>query len=143
MTAEVTAGRRQRAPQGWRMPLSTNSVLPKECPSRIVLDHITSKWGLLVLVALEGGTLRWSELRRIVEGVSEKMLAQTLQTLERDGFVLREAQPSIPPRVDYSLTERGHEVVRLMLPLMEWIGANAGEILGLPPSPGADPRRVR
>jgi len=131
MTMRTDVGRRP-APDGWRHPLSSDSVLPKDCPSRVVLDHVTSKWGLLVLVALEGGTLRWSELRRMVEGVSEKMLAQTLQTLERDGFVLRQAQPSIPPRVDYSLTGRGHEVVRLLLPLMEWIGGNAAQILGLP-----------
>jgi DNA-binding HxlR family transcriptional regulator len=116
-------------PVAWRQPLSTPSILPKECPSRVVLDHVTSKWGVLVLVALSGGTRRWSELRRVVEGVSEKMLAQTLQTLERDGFVRREAAPVIPPRVEYSLTDRGREVVSLMLPLMEWIGANAAEIL--------------
>ena len=106
-----------------------DQILPAACPSRIVLDHVTSKWGVLVLIALSSGTLRWGELRRHVQGISEKMLAQTLRTLERDGFVHREAQPVIPPRVDYSLTDRGRELAALLLPLMEWIVANAPAIL--------------
>src|SRR4030095_1339238 len=79
------------------------------CPSRGVLEHVTSRWGILVLAVLLDGTRRFSELRRTIGGVSEKMLAQTLQTLERDGFVHREAHPVIPPRVDYSLTDLGAE----------------------------------
>ena len=104
-------------------------VFPARCPSRVVLDHVTSKWGVLVLVALSDRTLRWSELRRRAEGISEKMLAQTLRTLERDGFVHRDAQPVIPPRVDYSLTDRGRELVALLTPLMAWIVGNAEQIL--------------
>lgn len=61
------------------------------CPSRTVLDHVTSKWGVLILVALAQGPQRWSELRRRAEGISEKMLAQTLKTLKRDGFLHRDA----------------------------------------------------
>ena len=80
------------------------------CPSRGVLDHLTNRWGTLIMVALLEDTHRFSELRRTVGGVSEKMLSQTLQALERDGFVLREAYPVIPPRVDYSLTDLGREV---------------------------------
>ena len=96
-------------------------VLPAACPSRVVLDHVTSKWGVLVLVALSGETLRWGELRRRAQGISEKMLAQTLQTLERDGFVLREAYPEIPPRVEYSLTARGREAAELVVGLVCWV----------------------
>lgn len=107
-------------------------VFPAGCPSRVVLDHVTSKWGVLVLVALSERALRWSELRRRAEGVSEKMLAQTLRTLERDGFVHRDAQPVIPPRVDYSLTDRGRELAALLIPLMDWILSNADEILAGP-----------
>jgi len=107
----------------------TDGVLPSKCPSRTVLDDVTSKWGVLILVALSEESLRWGELRRVVEGISEKMLAQTLKTLEADGFVLREAQPTIPPRVDYSLTARGHELASHLLPLMDWIAGNANEIL--------------
>src|SRR3954452_7693730 len=112
-----------------RMPVA-GEVFAAACPSRVVLDHVTSKWGVLVLVALADGPQRWSELRRRAEGVSEKMLAQTLRTLEADGFVNRDAQPVIPPRVDYSLTGRGAELVALLLPLFGWVVANADEIVG-------------
>jgi len=105
--------------------------LPSACPSRVVLDHVTSKWGVLVLVALADRTLRWGQLRRTVEGVSEKMLAQTLQTLEGDGLVHREALPVIPPHVEYSLTPLGQELVRgYLLPLMEWLVVHAPAIVG-------------
>ncbi len=108
----------------------TAGILPANCPSRTVLDHVTSKWGVLVLVALTSEpSLRWSELRRTIEGVSEKMLAQVLRTLEQDGLVLRVAQPTIPPRVDYSLTDRGRELTDRLVPLMDWIADNASDIL--------------
>ena len=107
----------------------TSGILPAQCPSRTVLDHVTSKWGVLVIIALSQNDLRWGELRRTVEGVSEKMLAQTLRTLETDGFVHREAQATIPPRVDYSLTDRGRALAERLLPLMDWIADNAEEIL--------------
>jgi DNA-binding HxlR family transcriptional regulator len=103
-------------------------VLSANCPSRTLLDHVTSKWGVLVLVALSRRSMRWGELRRRVEGISEKMLAQTLKTLERDGFVHRAAAPTIPPRVDYSLTPQGHELTKQLLPLVEWIEAHAQAI---------------
>ncbi|WP_149203233.1 winged helix-turn-helix transcriptional regulator [Actinotalea subterranea] len=109
--------------------LAPAGVLPAACPSRVVLDHVTSKWGVLVLVALSDGSLRWGELRRVVEGISEKMLAQTLRTLERDGIVDRAAAPTIPPRVDYSLSERGRELVAHLLPLVGWVAAHAEEIV--------------
>lgn len=112
--------------------LWTDGVLPARCPSRVVLDHVTSTWGVLVLVALSRGTLRWSELRRVVEGISEKMLAQTLRTLERDGIVHRQAAPTIPPRVDYSLTPRGRELTGHLLPLVDWVAAHADAILDQP-----------
>ena len=107
-----------------------DGVLPAACASRVVLDHVTSKWGVLVLLALADGPQRWSELRRRAEGISEKMLAQTLRTLEADGIVHRDAQPVIPPRVDYSLTERGSELVGHLLPLFGWVEAHADEIVG-------------
>ena len=89
-----------------------------------------SKWGLLVLLSLgDGEPLRWSELRRRAEGVSEKMLAQTLRTLVADGFVLRDARPVVPPHVEYSLTPRGLELAALLKPLMVWVVENAPEIL--------------
>jgi DNA-binding HxlR family transcriptional regulator len=104
-------------------------VFPANCPSRVVLEHVTSKWGTLVLLVLaEGEPVRWSELRRRAQGVSEKMLAQTLRTLTEDGLVHREARPVVPPYVEYSLTARGHELAALFVPLMSWIADNADEI---------------
>ncbi|MFD5200920.1 winged helix-turn-helix transcriptional regulator [Streptomyces sp. NPDC058375] len=91
------------------------------CPSRLILEHVTSRWGVLVLVALLERSYRFSELRREVGGVSEKMLAQTLQTLERDGFVHRDAKPVIPQRVDYSLTPLGVGAAEQVSALGRWI----------------------
>lgn len=105
------------------------NVLAPMCPSRGVLEHVTSRWGVLVLVCLLEDTHRFSELRRRVGGVSEKMLAQTLQALERDGFVLREAYAVIPPRVDYSLTPLGREVAERVESLVDWIEDSLPRIL--------------
>nr|BFD83297.1 hypothetical protein StreXyl84_26980 [Streptomyces sp. Xyl84] len=95
------------------------------CPYRLVLEHVTSRWGVLVLIELLERSHRFAELRRAVgrvseKGVSEKMLAQTLQTLERDGLVHRDAKPVIPPRVDYSLTALGREAAEQVRALAEW-----------------------
>lgn len=100
------------------------------CPTRVVLDHIMSKWGVLVLLALTDGTLRWGELRREVDGISEKMLASTLRTLEADGIVERTSYPEVPPRVEYSLTDLGRELMEQMLPLIQWVAARAASIVG-------------
>jgi DNA-binding HxlR family transcriptional regulator len=94
------------------------------CPSREVLKHMTSRWGVLVLIALEGRTRRFSELRRAIGGVSERMLAQTLQWLERDGLVSRRAFDVVPPHVEYSLTPFGHEAARHVQALADWIESN-------------------
>jgi DNA-binding HxlR family transcriptional regulator len=103
-------------------------VNDKMCPSRIVLEHVTSRWGVLVLAALLERSYRFSELRREVGGVSEKMLAQTLQTLERDGFVHRDAKPVIPPRVDYSLTALGKEAAEQVWGLARWTERRLDEV---------------
>ncbi|MDN4052544.1 helix-turn-helix domain-containing protein [Massilia sp. YIM B02763] len=94
------------------------------CPSREVLKHVTSRWGVLLLVALMDGTQRFSELRRKVGGISEKMLAQTLQWLEQDGFVQRIAHPVVPPHVEYRLTPLGREIGRKVGELADWIEGN-------------------
>jgi len=96
-----------------------------ECPSRRVLQHVTSRWGVLVLVALRSGERRrFSELRREIGGVSEKMLAQTLQGLESDGFVERTVHPVVPPHVDYRLTRLGLQVAGHVHELADWIEAS-------------------
>ncbi|MEV5608163.1 helix-turn-helix domain-containing protein [Streptomyces sp. NPDC052225] len=98
------------------------------CPQRLILEHVTSRWGVLVLLALEERSFRFSELRREIGGVSEKMLTQTLQTLERDGFVHRDAKPVIPPRVDYSLTGLGREAAGRVRELAEWTERRTAEV---------------
>jgi len=90
------------------------------CPYRLVLEHVTSRWGVLVLIELLDRPYRFSELRRAIGRVSEKMLTQTLQTLERDGLVHRDAKPVIPPRVDYSLTDLGREAAEQVKTLASW-----------------------
>ncbi len=104
--------------------LRTGNLFAEKCPSREVLKHLTSRWGVLIMVALRDGTHRFSELRRKMGGVSEKMLAQSLQWLEADGFVLRRAHPVVPPHVEYSLTPLGREVSERVAALADWIEDN-------------------
>ncbi|MGN0063192.1 MAG: winged helix-turn-helix transcriptional regulator [Nocardioides sp.] len=108
--------------------LYPGGVFPAACASRTLLDHVVSKWGVLVLVSLAERPHRWSELRRRAEGISEKMLAQTLKTLEADGLVHRDQQPVMPPRVDYSLTAAGQEVAALLTPLLAWVAVRTGDV---------------
>ncbi|WP_323639754.1 helix-turn-helix domain-containing protein [Pectobacterium polonicum] len=109
--------------------LPTGNVLAEKCPSRQILNHVTSRWGVLILIALLDDTHRFSQLRRRIGGVSERMLAQTLQWLESDGFVLRTAYPVVPPHVEYSLTPLGKEVGERVKELAVWIEGNLGDIL--------------
>ncbi|WP_237742875.1 winged helix-turn-helix transcriptional regulator [Actinopolymorpha alba] len=104
-------------------------VLARACPSRGTLEHVTGRWGILALAALKEGTFRFNALRRRVDGVSEKMLAQTLQALERDGFVRRDAQPTIPPRVEYTLTPLGEETAEKLIDLIEFVEHRMPEVL--------------
>ena len=100
------------------------NVFSESCPSREVLKHVTSRWGVLLLVALGDGAQRFGELRRRVGGISEKMLAQTLVWLEEDGFVQRIAHSMAPPRVEYRLTPLGEEISGKMAGLTEWLECN-------------------
>ena len=104
-------------------------LLSADCPSREVLKHVTSRWGVLVLMVLLDQTCRFSDLRRKVDGVSEKMLAQTLQWLAADGFVIRTAYDEVPPHVDYRLTPLGEEAARQVTSLADWIEINLSRIL--------------
>ena len=100
-----------------------------DCPSRSVLDHVTSRWGSLVLLLLLEGTRRFSELAREIGGVSEKMLTQTLRTLEADGLLLRTVYSTSPPTVEYSLTQLGEGVALHVKSLTDWVEENTPEIL--------------
>jgi DNA-binding HxlR family transcriptional regulator len=114
---------------GFEPPSLVADVFDANCPTRTVLDNVTSRWAVLVLWALLDGTQRFSDLRRRIGGVSEKMLAQTLQRLERDGFVHRLAHPVIPPHVDYSLTPLGETAARQVAGLTSWIEGQLSSVL--------------
>lgn len=108
---------------------SRGDVLSCQCPSRAILGHLTSKWGVLVLHALSSGqVLRFSEIRRMIEGISEKMLTQTLKTFEEDGLLKRTAHPVVPPFVEYELTPKGLEASVKVVELVEWIEVNINHL---------------
>ncbi|MFI1237748.1 winged helix-turn-helix transcriptional regulator [Nocardia salmonicida] len=99
-----------------------------KCPTRQVLDHIAGKWTILVVDTLLDGTQRYTDLSRRIEGVSQKMLTQTLRSLEADGFVTRTAYPTIPPRVEYELTALGRSLAEPITALRQWTETHINEI---------------
>lgn len=109
--------------------LVKGDLFASPCPSREILKHVCSRWGVLILMALRGGTHRFSELRRKMEGVSEKMLAQSLKALTADGFILRVSYPVVPPFVEYSLTPLGEEVAERVTGLADWIELNLPRVM--------------
>lgn len=109
--------------------MPTADVFNSQCVSRNVLDLLAEKWSLLVIHSLSLGPKRTGELRRHVDGVSEKMLIQTLRSLERHGFVSRHVFNEVPPRVEYSLTPLGRRLSGLVKALDDWVEGNCAEIL--------------
>lgn len=99
-----------------------------QCAIRGVTTHLGSKWATMILFLLSQETLRFGELRKRIENISQRMLTQTLRQLERDGLVSREAYAEVPPRVDYALTELGHSAVTALLPLVIWARDKKSEI---------------
>ncbi len=114
------------------------NVLAADCPSRPILQHLTCRWGALVMVALATGPHRFAELRRKVGGISERMLSQTLKDLEGDGFVLRTAHQVVPPHVDYELTPLGRQAAGHVVALAGWIEGALPEILAGKARPAAE-----
>lgn len=108
--------------------LERGYLFVKECPSRVVLRHLTSRWGVMVMIALLPGTQRFSDLRKKIGGISERMLAQTLQWLESDGIIDRKAFKVVPPHVEYTLTPLGVEAAEKVRDLAEWIELKYPEI---------------
>lgn len=104
-------------------------VLAKNCPSREILNHLTSRWGILVMVVLLNGTKRFSEIRREIEGVSERMLSETLKQLEADGMLIRKSYNSVPPHTDYTLTDYGRQAGERLYQLVDWLENNLNGIL--------------
>jgi DNA-binding HxlR family transcriptional regulator len=121
----MTGRKAQALLDGWQL----GNVLAADCPSRIILNHLTNRWGALVMVALATGPHRFAELRRKVGGVSERMLSQTLKDLEGDGFVLRTAHAVVPPHVEYELTALGRQAAVHVVALAGWIEAALPGIL--------------
>lgn len=104
-------------------------VLAEDCPSRAILNHLTSRWGILVLVVLQSGTKRFSEVRRETEGVSERTLSKTLKQLESDGMLIRKSFDTVPPHVEYTLTDWGKQASDKVADLVEWLEVNLSNIL--------------
>lgn len=119
---------RPPAPRSLSARMQRGDLLSAGCPSREVLKHLTARWGVLVMIALLQGRHRFSDLRRTIGGVSERMLAQTLQALEADGMVLRTSYPVVPPHVDYRLTPLGRDAARRVRLLADWIEVNMPRI---------------
>jgi len=111
------------------MEIERGDCYSAACPAREVLGHVTGRWGGLVLGALTRGTRRYSELRARIDGISEKMLAQTLRDLERDGLVIRRQFATVPPRVDYTLTPGGMEVAQRVESLIGWLQDHVHELV--------------
>ena len=109
--------------------LLRGDVLTPACPSREILNHLTSRWGILALIALLPGTMRFSQLRRRIGGVSERMPAQTLQLLEKDGMVERRAFNVVPPHVEYTLTPMGMQAAVKVRDLADWVESNLETLL--------------
>jgi DNA-binding HxlR family transcriptional regulator len=101
----------------------------QDCPSRQVLDRIGDRWSVLLIGALSGGPMRYTELSRRIQGVSQKMLTQTLRGLERDGLITRTVHAVVPPRVDYELTELGHTLSEPISALERWAVTHMDDVL--------------
>jgi DNA-binding HxlR family transcriptional regulator len=107
---------------------SPPSVLEPQCPSRLVLERIADKWTALVIQILARGTMRYAELQRAIGGISQKMLTQTLRSLERDGLVQRTVHPVVPPKVEYSLTRLGRTLIEPLQALCRWSEKHLAEL---------------
>jgi DNA-binding HxlR family transcriptional regulator len=110
------------------MHQTQNTRFSEHVVSRTVLAHVASRWSPAVLRQLQGGERRYSQLRSAIDGVSEKMLGQTLRELERNGLVLRTSYPVVPPHVVYALTGLGHACADRVTALVGWLDENVGEV---------------
>lgn len=111
-----------------------------QCPTRQLLDRISDKWVVLVLSLLDGGPKRFSVLKREIDGISQKMLSQTLRALEQDGLLTRRVFPTVPVTVEYELTALGRSLNAAMAPVVEWAVANMNRILKARADLGRKPR---
>ncbi len=108
---------------------SRDDPFDPDCPSRMVLNHVASRWGILIICSLREGPRRFSELRGQVGGISEKMLSQNLRQLAADGLVERDVVPTSPPQVSYALTELGRELSGHIRGLVDWVVRRSDRIV--------------
>lgn len=111
------------------MPQAIYNPYMKNCPSRQALDRIGDRWTILVVGSLADGPLRYTELAQRIEGISQKMLTQTLRGLERDGLLTRTVHPVIPPHVEYELTDLGRTLSAPIAALERWALDHMSEVL--------------
>ena len=116
------------APAATSKPQLAPDPFTSACPTREILDRIGDRWTVLVVSSLEDGPMRFSELGRRIEGISQKMLTQTLRGLERDGLVTRTVQAAVPPRVDYALTDLGRTLTPVIAALDAWARAHMSDV---------------
>jgi DNA-binding HxlR family transcriptional regulator len=109
--------------------MDVRSPYSSDCPTRKVLDRIADKWAVLVLGLLMDGPMRFNRLRRTVEGISQKMLSQTLKSLERDGLVSRKAIATVPVTVEYAITPLGKSLAATMDPLRAWAETHMDDVI--------------
>lgn len=109
-------------------PVQPGTSQAERCPVRDVLDCIGDRWSLLALLALAGGTLRFTAVKRAIGDISQRMLAQTLRSLERDGYVTRTVHPTVPPKVEYALTDLGQSLLGKVKPLIAWADENHARV---------------
>ena len=111
------------------METQAYNVYAQNCPTRLLLDRISNKWSMLILGRLAKGKVRFNQLRREIEGISQKVLSQTLKNLERDGLIVREAFPTVPVTVEYSITELGSTLSDTVNMLKRWAESHYEEVL--------------
>ena len=104
-------------------------IYNKDCPTRQVLNRIADKWTVLVVGSLTQRTKRFSELKKEISGISQKMLTQTLRGMERDGLLTRKVYPTVPPKVEYTLTALGHSLITMLNEIRNWSEGNIEKVL--------------
>jgi DNA-binding HxlR family transcriptional regulator len=124
----MQAPNREPSPAPDLAPDLPPNVYSAECPTRVILDRVGDKWAVLLLGLLTEAPCRFNELRRRIGGISQKMLSQTLKSLERDGLVRREVIPTVPVTVEYSITELGVTLAAAVEPLRQWAERNLAEV---------------
>jgi len=117
-------------------------VFAAQCPTRSLLDRLADKWSVLVLSTLDAGPMRFNALKRRVEGVSQKMLSQTLRQLERDGLVSRSVEATVPVSVTYAMTPLGRTLVMAIQPVIDWAETRMGDVAVAQAEYDARPRSI-